>query len=93
VAVEGSTDSTSNGLSFCPTRHKAHDDAPITIADDYRVFLREARVRTLSAANLLDGLDAFRQSLRPYIFIPPEPGLRPLAENLRRGRELRAWIG
>jgi putative restriction endonuclease len=88
----GGTNDTSNGIALCTTHHKAYDAALITIADDYRVFLSEARVETLSAANLHGGLDAFRQSLRPYIFIPPEPGLRPLPENLRRGREIRGWI-
>lgn len=87
------TDDTSNGIALCPTHHKAYDAALITVTDDYRVLVSEARLESLRASDLLGGLDEFRRSLRPYIFIPPEPGLRPLPENLRRGREIRGWVG
>ena len=91
AALETSTDATCNGMSFCPSHHKAYDWALITVDDEYRVLVSESRVHVLDASNLTEGLDAFRAGLRPLIVLPPEPAQQPRIENLRQGRDIRGW--
>lgn len=93
VAVEGSTDETCNGIAFCPTHHKAYDIGLVTIADDYRVLLSRARARELRRSRLHGGIAEFEAALRDEIVVPPERAQRPRVEFLRKGREIRGWVG
>ncbi len=91
VVEPGSTDETSNGLALCVLHHEAYDQGLITVAEDYSVLLSESRVRYLAQTRRIDGLDWFREHLRPIIHLPPGIADRPHIEYIRRANQIRGW--
>lgn len=77
VVVEGSTDTTTNGLALSPTMHRAFDHALIYLDRDHIVRLNEERADELRSLNRADGLSSFQQLLDAKIHLPADPSLHP----------------
>lgn len=91
VAVDGSTDDTSNGIALCFLHHKAFDNSLIAIADDYHVLISDGQIRRFQEDRRAGGLRGFKNALRPIILLPPATTDRPHVEYLRQAREIRQW--
>ncbi len=88
---ESGTEETANGLALCALYHKAYDSSIITVLEDYRVKLSDAKVLQLKQNGLDDGLEDFKSNLRPIIHLPPAISDRPHIKYIRLANRIRAW--
>ncbi len=93
VAVPNSTDETANGLALCTLHHKAYDRAIIAVDDQYHVLMSNSEKSRLQDIGHDGGMDSFIRGLRPLIILPPAINDRPNVRYLRKGREVRSWVG
>ena len=88
---ENGTEETANGLALCALHHKAYDSSIITVLENYRIKLSDAKVSQLKQNGLDGGLEDFKNSLRPIIHLPPAISDRPHIEYIRLANQIRAW--
>ena len=93
AAHADSSDETQNGVALCALHHRAFDRAFVTFDRSYRVHVNHHKEQDLIAARQAQGLDEFKQALRPVLALPPDrrdhPGERFVeAANVLRGWEL-----
>jgi putative restriction endonuclease len=91
VQYENSTDETSNGLALCALHHRAYDQTLITVGEDYSILLSKKQIDYLKRMKRAEGLDGFRQNLRPVILLPPAISDRPRVEYIRMANQVRGW--
>lgn len=91
VAIEGSTDQTSNGIALSKLHHKAYDAGLITFDENYRIHLNEEKFATMEALSLNGGAEIFRERMRTILDLPPNAHDRPHVDFVRRANELREW--
>lgn len=91
VAVDGSTDETSNGIALCALHHRAFDMNLISINEGYQVEVSRSVCQQFKALKLDGGLAAFRRGLRPMIRLPADRRDFPAVQYLRESRRLRGW--
>ena len=91
AAHPDSTDGTDNGVALCALHHRAFDRAFITFDQEFRIHVNENMTNELQAANLGDGLEAFKDALRPELALPPDKRDRPARRFIEKANELRGW--
>lgn len=93
VSVPDSTDETSNGLALCSLHHRAYDRAIVTVDDQYHVLMSNKEQNRLREIGHDGGMQEFIQGLRHLIILPPAISDRPSVRYLKKGREVRNWVG
>ena len=73
--------------------HRAYDKALLAISDNYHVLVSGSEKGRLRAIGHDGGMDKFIAGLRPLILLPPAVADRPNVNYLRRGRDIRKWVG
>ncbi len=86
-----STDDTSNGIALCSLHHRAYDRSIVTFETNYEIRINESTVSELRDADLVDGLQGFRENLRDIIVLPVEQASRPNAKFVEIANSLRGW--
>lgn len=74
-----------NGMSMCPTHHRAFDRGLLAIGSDYRVRIVRGRLQQPGAAGNARSLLDFDGA---ELHLPKKPELRPAIELLKRRMEL-----
>jgi putative restriction endonuclease len=72
VKLDG-PDHVTNGVTACPTHHRAFDRGFLVIEDDYSITVNSASTDLLSATDA----QMLSRTLRPRLALPAEVGLRP----------------
>lgn len=93
VAVEGSTDATTNGIALSPTMHRAFDGGLIFLDRDRVMRLNEARSNDLQTSGLADGLADLSDLLGRRIHLPADSNLWPLPDIIERANAYRRIPG
>jgi putative restriction endonuclease len=91
VAVEGSTDETSNGVALCSLHHRAFDKGLVSFKTDFQTEISESKLQELRASKLDSGFEWFAQSLRPVLLLPADKRDWPDSEFVQLGRNIRGW--
>lgn len=91
VSVSTSTDETSNGIALSALYHRAFDRGLVTLNDQYQVIVHDQKLEQLQEIGFDDGMDTFRNLLRPVIIVPPAVNDRPNANFIREANRLRGW--
>lgn len=88
VTSPESNDSVPNGLALAPSYHKAFDRGIIFLNEQMEMVLNEAKISSLTAEDLVGGLDLFSSALGKII-LPVDQGLCPSVELIRKANEYR----
>lgn len=91
VAIEGSDDSTSNGIALCANHHKAYDAGLISFDENFDIEVSHAQLSALQTDRLGDGLDSFRESLLPAVRLPSDKRDYPTPGLIVKSRRVRRW--
>jgi putative restriction endonuclease len=91
VAHPESTDETSNGVALCALHHRAFDRSLITFDDQHRIYFDEEQVEEFRKTGHDGGLDAFKNSLRPVLMLPPDRRDRPGSKFVVTSNKVRGW--
>jgi putative restriction endonuclease len=91
VSDPTSTDETSNGLALSPLYHRAFDNGLVTLNDNYQIIVNEKRLSHLHKIGFDNGMDAFKNLLRPDIIVPTVVSDRPNINFIREANKLRGW--
>ena len=91
VGCPDSTDGTNNGLALCTLHHRAYDRAFVAFGSDYRIHVNEGMAKELKATDHGDGLERFKQFLRPILILPPDKRDRPAEPFVQDANKLRGW--
>ncbi len=92
VQQPDSTDDTSNGIALCALHHRAYDRSLVTFQANYEIRISESTVSELREAELVDGLQGFREHLRDIIILPAEHRSRPNTTFVELANRLRGWM-
>jgi putative restriction endonuclease len=93
VAVEGSTDETTNGIALSPTMHRAFDNALIYIDDEHKMQLNKETAYNLQNKNLSHGLFELKGWLDRRIHLPADRQLRPDIDLVNKANGFRQIPG
>ncbi|MEM1042074.1 MAG: HNH endonuclease signature motif containing protein [Bacteroidota bacterium] len=93
VAVEGSTDVTTNGITLSPTMHRAFDHGLIFLDPDRFVRLNNEKADRLRTLGLSDGLADLTASLDSRIHLPADQDLWPSITIIERANTYRRIPG
>lgn len=77
VAVDDSTDETTNGIALSPTMHRAFDNALIYMDDEHKMQLNYDVADNLRNKNLSHGLEDLKGLLDRKIHLPADRHLKP----------------
>lgn len=91
VAFDESTDETMNGVALCKLHHFAYDRNLISFNVDYVIEVSSAEEARLASANLVGGIEAFKQGLKTAIILPADKRDYPSSEYIEKSREARRW--
>jgi len=91
VAVDGSTDETSNGVALCSLHHDAMDKSLVSFNARYQVEVSSSALVDLGTRKLLGGHKEFQANLKPAILLPADKRDYPNKRFIDRGREVRSW--
>lgn len=91
VAIDGSTDETSNGIALCALHHRAFDNGFVSFNEKFRIQVSNQMLKNLKFENMDGGLNRFKGNLRSAILLPPEPSLRPKKKYIQQARQIRGW--
>ncbi len=93
VAVEGSSDETSNGISLSPTFHRAYDKALIYLDEGLHVRLNDEQAGKLREDGLANGLSELEKPLNRQIILPADKNQWPGQEYIARANQVRRIPG
>lgn len=88
VAVEGSTDATTNGIALSPTMHRAFDNGLIFLDEQRVMRLNINKSEELKKLNRVNGIDDLSTSLGP-IRLPSDRNLWPREDIIRQANKYR----
>ena len=91
AAHADSSDETANGVALCALHHRAFDRALVTFDNAYRIHVNHRKEQDLIAAHEAQGLDEFKQALRPALALPPDRRDRPRRRFVDAANTLRGW--
>ena len=93
VAVEGSTDATTNGIALSSTMHRAFDSGLIFLDRERRMRLNPEKAAEIKALNLSGGLDDLQSLLDARVHLPADRNLWPSEETIRQANVCRRIPG
>lgn len=91
VAVDTSTDETTNGIALCALHHCAYDQGLMSFNEDYLIEISGAAIADLRQLNRIGGLASFQKNLKSAIILPADKRDYPAKEYIRESRRLRQW--
>lgn len=91
VSDSRSSDDVTNGMALCRLHHGAYDNGLLGIQSNYRIVLNPAAIKRLEEANLIEGIETFKQNLPSTIRLPSSLEVQPAPANLRLGLEVRQF--
>ena len=91
AAANFSSDDVRNGLSLCPSHHRAYDDGLKGITPTYDITINLNRRQELLAKSKAGGIVEFERALRPKIHLPYNRAEHPDRKFLKLGLSSRGW--
>ena len=91
VAASTGTDETKNGIALCKLHHTAFDRNLLSFDERYKIEVSNTEVARLTAANLVGGLNEFKQHLRTAIILPNDRRDYPPPQYIAEARKVRNW--
>ena len=92
VAIDGSTDETSNGVALCCLHHRAFDRNLVSFDEEYDIQISQHATKLLGQCDRVGGLDSFRDNLREALLLPADKRDYPNPDFIRKSRSSKRWI-